>query len=65
MVITDVAKASDPILAWLKFKKEQKNRVVLTFSRVDRFLKLYIHAIRFGWTTQEKCLAHSSFSFII
>ncbi|EGP5140811.1 hypothetical protein EL466_13560 [Enterococcus faecium] len=65
MVITDVAKARDPILAWLKFKKEQKNRVVPTFGRVDRLLKLYIHGIRFGWTIQGKCLAHSSFLFII
>lgn len=36
VVITAVAKASDSILAWLKFKKEQKNRAVSTFGRVDR-----------------------------
>ena len=36
VVITAVAKASDSILAWLKFKKEQKNRAVSTFGEVDR-----------------------------
>ena len=35
VVITAVAKASDSILAWLKFKKEQKNRAVSTFGEVD------------------------------
>lgn len=34
VVITAVAKASDSILAWLKFK-EQKNRAVSTFGEVD------------------------------
>ncbi|EOS7698049.1 hypothetical protein FJB54_RS13470 [Enterococcus hirae] len=35
VAITAVAKASDSILAWLKFKKEQKNRAVSTFGEVD------------------------------
>ena len=36
VVITAIAKASDSILAWLKFKKEQKkNRAVSTFGEVD------------------------------
>ncbi|MFC0460644.1 hypothetical protein ACTNBL_10435 [Enterococcus villorum] len=35
VVITAVAKASDSILAWLKFKKAQKNRAVSTFGEVN------------------------------
>ncbi|MGQ4819634.1 hypothetical protein ACQ1ZK_21465, partial [Enterococcus faecium] len=41
VVITAVAKACDSILAWLKFKKEQKKSSRLNFWRGRRALKLY------------------------
>ena len=51
VIITAVAKASDSVLAWLKFKKEQKKQSRLNFWQSRQALNLLKNAIRFERTT--------------